>query len=75
MTNTTTKRNSTFTFLSGIRGDGKYKVTLHYPGAPNMFGGFEHGTSYTKLYSADKCRETLVRDHYEFHNIPAELTS
>ncbi len=69
----TTKRNSTFTFLSGIRKDGKCKVTLHYPGSPNMFGGFERGTSYTKLYSADKCREALAENYYEFHNIPAEL--
>ncbi len=68
-------RKSTFTFLARVRKDGKYKVRIHFPGAPNMFGGFECGRSFTKLYSADKCREALAENYYEFHNIPRELAS
>ncbi len=69
----TNTQRAQFTFLSGIRKDGKYKVALHYPGGPNMFFGFEHGISYTKLISAGKCRAALTENRYEFHNIPAEL--
>ena len=47
--------------ISQPRRDGKYPVTLIFAGAPNMFGGFEHGKTYRKLYSLDKVKETVSK--------------
>jgi len=47
--------------ISQPRRDGKYPVTLIFSGAPNMFGGFEHGKTYRKLYSLEKVKETVAR--------------
>lgn len=44
------------------RRDGKYPVTLFFPGAPNMFGGHYPGKTYRKLYTLGKVRE-LVTQH------------
>ena len=66
-------RKAQLTFLSGIRKDGKYKVALYYPGSPNMFGGYYHGRSFTKLYTADRCLEAIATGLYETHNVPTEI--
>ncbi len=60
-----------FTFLSGMR-NGKYEVRLCFP-LVNAFGGYEHDRSFIKLYSPEECCVALAENHYEFHNIPAEL--
>ena len=70
---TNDERKPQFKFLSGIRKDGKYKVSLYFPGSPNMFGGFYHGKSFTKLYSAARCIETITTGLYETHNVPVEI--
>lgn len=48
--------------ISQPRRDGKYPVTIVYPGAPNMFGGFYPAKVYRKLYPLEKVRE-LVTQH------------
>jgi len=35
--------------VSKQRKDGKYKVKTFFQGAPNMFGGFDHGKCFTSL--------------------------
>lgn len=44
------------------RRDGKYPVTLVFPGPPNMFGGHYPAKIYRKLYTLEKVRE-LVASH------------
>ncbi len=61
-------RKSTFTFLSGIREDGKYLVCRRHPEARTMFGA-----SFFKLYSPEECHTALTEDRYEFRDIPQEL--
>tara|TARA_R110000796_G_scaffold202606_1_gene318908 strand:+ start:527 stop:763 length:237 start_codon:yes stop_codon:yes gene_type:complete len=34
------------------RKDGKFPVTYIYQGAPNMFGGHDHPSRYSKLHTA-----------------------
>ena len=36
------------------RKDGKFTVVYIYKGAPNMFGGFDHSTSYRKIHTVDQ---------------------
>jgi len=48
--------------IANPRRDGKYPVTLVFPGAPNMFGGHYPSKTYRKLYTFEKVRE-LVAQH------------
>ena len=41
------------------RKDGKYKVKTYFQGAPNMFGGRDHGQCFTSLYTPAKIFELL----------------
>ena len=36
------------------RKDGKYKVKTYFQGAPNMFGGRDHGQCFTGLKTPEK---------------------
>ena len=40
--------------ISKQRKDGKYKVKTFFKGAPNMFGGFDHGQCFTTLKTAEQ---------------------
>jgi len=40
--------------ISKQRKDGKYKVKTFFKGAPNMFGGFDHGKCFTTLKTAEQ---------------------
>ena len=45
------------------RKDGKFTVVYIYKGAPNMFGGFDHSTTYRKIHSLDQIQaHTLYPD-------------
>jgi len=41
------------------RKDGKYKVKTYFQGAPNMFGGRDHGKCFTTLETPEKVFESL----------------
>ena len=43
------------------RKDGKYKVKYYYEGAPNMFGGRDHGKCFTVLEKPSAIHATLKR--------------
>ena len=42
-----------------MRRDGKFPVTYHYPGEPNLFGGYDHGKTFSKLRTAEQIIESL----------------
>ncbi len=44
---------------SAIRRDGKYKVTLFFPGSANMFGGHYPGRTFRKLMTAQQILDQL----------------
>ena len=41
------------------RKDGKYKVKTYFQGAPNMFGGRDHGQCFTGLKTPEKMFDLL----------------
>ena len=41
------------------RKDGKYKVKTYFQGAPNMFGGRDHGQCFTGLKTPEKVFDLL----------------
>lgn len=53
--------NKTIT-IGRVRKDGKFPVTYFYQGAPNMFGGREHGRRYSKLDTAQDIGKNTLYD-------------
>lgn len=47
-----------------MRRDGKFPTTYIYPGAPNMFGGRDHPSTFNKLHTAEQILEHDL-DHYQ----------
>jgi len=45
--------------IGSQRRDGKQKVKIIYPGAPNMFGGHYPPTVFTKLFDPEKVQEYI----------------
>ena len=45
------------------RKDGKYRITLIFPGAPNAFGGFYPSKTFNKLYTSDQIKELFDKDY------------
>jgi len=68
--NVTNERKPSLTINGPMRRDGKFPVTVSYPGAPNMFGGFEYSRPSNYLWTADKIRDfaqpyvDLINAHY-----------
>jgi len=52
----------TISFDPYPRRDGKFKVTISFPGAPNAFGGHYYPKIYRKLYTLEKLIETIERN-------------
>jgi hypothetical protein len=42
------------------RRDGKFQVSLFFPGAPNAFGGFYPSRNYRKLYTLERLLESVA---------------
>ncbi len=47
--------------IGAPRRDGKYPVTLTFPGGPNMFGGYYPSKIYNKLYTLEKVKEAVEK--------------
>jgi|TARA_B110000908_G_C9895810_1_gene288801 hypothetical protein len=47
------------------RKDGKFKVKTFYKGAPNMFGGFDHGKCYTSIMTIETINNYLNSCSFE----------
>jgi len=45
--------------IKPIRRDGKHPVTYYFPGAPNMFGGRDHGKTFNKLHTASQINTAI----------------
>jgi hypothetical protein len=57
--------------LSTKRKDGKFKISLSFPGSPNAFGGFYYDTLFTKLKTVEQIEELIANPACE-HNITPE---
>tara|TARA_R110002153_G_scaffold196723_4_gene350115 strand:- start:950 stop:1171 length:222 start_codon:yes stop_codon:yes gene_type:complete len=51
--------------ISKQRKDGKFKVKTMYQGAPNMFGGRDHGQSFTTLKTAAQIIDLIEHSTFE----------
>lgn len=51
--------------ISNKRKDGKYKVKTFFKGAPNMFGGFDHGQCFTTLKTEAQIIDLINRGGFE----------
>ena len=47
------------------RKDGKFKVKTFYKGAPNMFGGFDHGKCYTSIMTVETIKDYIDSVSFE----------
>jgi hypothetical protein len=48
--------------IGKVRKDGKFPVKYFYQGSPNMFGGREHGRTYSKLDTAQEIGKNTLYD-------------
>lgn len=50
-------KRASFRVTGNLRKDGKIKIRYCYPGAPNMFGGYEFDKFFTKLRTLEELEE------------------